>query len=127
MLNRVILIGRVATEPELRYTQTGVPVTTFRLAVDRPTLTAEQAAKSAIPQSDKQADYIDIVCWRQTAEFAQRNLTKGRLTALEGRLQVREYTSPVGPRKAVEVIAETLRPLDTRPAAETAHNESETE
>ena len=78
MLNRVILIGRLATEPELKYTPSGVAVTSFRLAVNR-------RFKNA--QGEREADFIDIVAWRQTAEFAANYLGKGRLVAVEIRIR----------------------------------------
>lgn len=108
MLNRVILIGRAATDPEPKFTPSGIAVTTFRIAVDRP-LSAEARAQG----QEKQADFIDIVTWRQTAEFAANYLTKGRLLAVEGRLQIREYVTQDGQRrKSAEVVADNLRLLD---------------
>jgi single-strand DNA-binding protein len=108
MLNRVILIGRAATDPEPKFTPSGIAVTTFRIAVDRP-LSAEARAQG----QEKQADFIDIVTWRQTAEFVANYLTKGRLIAVEGRLQIREYVTQDGQRrKSAEVVADNLRLLD---------------
>jgi single-strand DNA-binding protein len=108
MLNRVILIGRLAGDPELKYTPSGVPVATFRIAVDRP-LSAE-ARQSG---QEKQADFIDIVAWRQSAEFASNYLNKGRLVAVEGRLQIREYVTQDGQRRrAAEVVVDNLKGLD---------------
>ena len=103
MLNRVVLIGRLANDPELRYTPSGIPVCTFTLAVNR------------IPnaQGEREADFIPIVAWRQSAEFAASYLTKGRLVAVDGRLQVRSWVAQDGTRrKMAEVVADQLRSLD---------------
>lgn len=104
MLNRVILIGHLATDPELKYTPSGHAVTTFRIAVNRPFANA---------QGEREADFVDIVAWRQTAEFAANYLGKGRLVALEGRLQIRSYQAQDGTKRRVsEVVCENLRALD---------------
>ncbi|WP_395094398.1 single-stranded DNA-binding protein [Armatimonas sp.] len=108
MLNRVILIGRLVADPELKYTPSGIAVAQFRIAVDRP---LSQEAKQQ--GQEKQADFIDIVAWRQSAEFASQYLTKGRLVAVEGRLQIREYVTQDGQRrKAAEIVADNLKGLD---------------
>ena len=108
MLNRVILIGRLATEPELRLTPSGIAVTQFRLAVNRPI--SNEAKQSG---QEPQADFISIVAWRQSAEFAANYLNKGRLVAVEGRLQVREYVTQDGQkRRDVEVVSDNLRSLE---------------
>lgn len=107
-LNRVILIGRLANDVEFRFTPSGIAVATFRLAVNRP-LSAE-ARQSG---QEKQADFIPIVAWRQSAEYAKNYLGKGRLIAVEGRLQVREYQTQDGQRRReTEVICDSLRALD---------------
>jgi single-strand DNA-binding protein len=108
MLNRIILIGRLTADPVAKYTPSGIAVTTFRLAVDRP-ISAEARAQG----QEKQADFIDIVAWRQNAEFAANYLQKGRLVAVEGKLQIREYVTQEGQqRKAAEVVADNLKGLD---------------
>lgn len=105
MLNRVILIGRLTKDPELRYTPTGVAVTQFTLAVDQ-TFTREG--------EERQADFIPIVTWRQLAETCANYLRKGRLTAVEGRIQVRNYENSEGKRVYVtEVIADNVRFLES--------------
>lgn len=102
MLNRVILIGRLTKDPEMRYTPAGVAVTQFTLAVDRP-FSGEQ----------KETDFIPIVTWRQLAETCANYLRKGRLTAIEGRIQVRNYENSEGKRVYVtEVIADNMRFLE---------------
>jgi len=105
LLNRVILIGRLTRDPELRYTPSGVAVTTFTLAVDRPFTNQ---------QREREADFINIVTWRQLAETCANYLRKGRLTAVEGRIQVRNYDNNEGRRVYVtEVIADNVRFLES--------------
>jgi single-strand DNA-binding protein len=122
MLNRVILIGRLTADPELRYTPSGVPVANFRIAVDRPFTSAS---------GERETDFINIVAWRQRAEFAANYLGKGRLVAIDGRLQIRQWTSQEGQRRqTAEVVADEVRGLDRRreegaPAAATEATEEE--
>ncbi|CAM3075813.1 single-stranded DNA-binding protein [Paenibacillus sediminis] len=105
MLNRVILIGRLTRDPELRYTPSGVAVTQFTLAVDRP-FTGQGG--------EREADFIPVVTWRQLAETCANYLRKGRLTAVEGRIQVRNYENNEGKRVYVtEVIADNVRFLES--------------
>ncbi|MFX3643497.1 MAG: single-stranded DNA-binding protein [Candidatus Pristimantibacillus sp.] len=105
MLNRVILIGRLTRDPELRYTPAGVAVTQFTLAVDRP-FTSQGG--------EKEADFIPVVTWRQLAETCANYLRKGRLAAIEGRIQVRNYENNEGKRVYVtEVIADNVRFLES--------------
>ncbi|RKO65532.1 single-stranded DNA-binding protein [Desulfofundulus salinus] len=104
MLNKIILIGRLVREPELRYTPSGVAVARFTIAVDRP---------FANRQGEREADFIDIVVWQKQAEVCTQYLGKGRLVAVEGRLQIRSYDDSQGVRrKAAEVVAEQVRFLD---------------
>lgn len=103
-LNRVILIGRSTREPELRFTSGGAAVATFTLAVDRPYLNA---------QGERETDFIRVVAWRKLAETCANYMGKGRLVAVEGRLQVRTYQTPDGQnRTTAEVVADTVRFLD---------------
>lgn len=105
MLNRVILIGRLTRDPELRYTPSGVAVTQFTLACDRPFTNAN---------GEREADFIPIVTWRQLAETCANYLRKGRLTAVEGRMQVRNYENNEGRRVYVtEVVADNVRFLES--------------
>ena len=107
-LNRVILIGRLANDPELKYTPSGIAVTSFRLAVNRP-----MSAEARTSGQEKQADFFSIVAWRQSAEYAANYLGKGRLVAVEGRLQVREYVTQDGQkRRDTEVVVDNLKSLD---------------
>ena len=104
MLNKVILIGRLVADPQLRYTQTGIAVTNFTLAVDRPFVSQG---------GEREADFIDIVTWRKQAEICANHLNKGRLVAVEGRLQIRSYDDQNGiRRKAAEIVADNVRFLD---------------
>ena len=104
MLNRVILIGRLTADPELRYTPQGVAVTTFRVAVDR---------SYANQQGERETDFFPVVTWRKLAEVCAHNLSKGRLVAVEGRVQNRSYTARDGSRRWVtEVVADNVRFLD---------------
>lgn len=106
MLNRVILIGRLTRDPELRYTPAGVAVTQFTLAVDRPFSNSQT--------KEREADFINIVTWRQLAETCANYLRKGRLTAVEGRMQVRNYDNNEGRKVYVtEVIADNVRFLES--------------
>ncbi len=105
MLNRIILIGRLVKEPELRYTPNGIPVATFRLAVDR-TFTNSQTGQ-------RETDFIDIVTWRKLAENCAQHLGKGRLVGVEGRLQIRSYETQDGQkRQKAEVVADNVQFLD---------------
>lgn len=104
MLNRVILIGRLTRDPEMRYTPAGVAVTQFTLAVDRPFQSG----------GEREADFIPVVTWRQLAELCANYLRKGRLAAVEGRIQVRNYENNEGKRVYVtEVIADNVRFLES--------------
>lgn len=104
MLNKVILIGRLVADPQLRYTQQGTAVTSFTLAVNR----------SFVSQGgEREADFIDIVTWRKLAEVCANHLNKGRLVAVEGRLQIRSYDDQNGTRrKAAEIVADQVQFLD---------------
>ena len=107
MLNSINLVGRVVRDPEQRFTPSGIPTTSFPLAVDRP-------FKNAAGQ--KETDFFDIVTWRKTATLAAQYVTKGRLVAVTGRLQSRSYETPEGQkRKVYEIIAEQVSFLDKRP------------
>ncbi|HEY3363888.1 MAG TPA: single-stranded DNA-binding protein [Symbiobacteriaceae bacterium] len=104
MLNTVVLIGRLTKDPELRYTTSGKAVATLRLAVDRGTKD---------PQGNNEVDWIDCVVWEKTAETAANYLQKGRLVAVQGRLQIRQYETREGQkREKAEVVASTVRFLD---------------
>lgn len=104
MLNRVILIGRLTQDPELRYTNSGTAVASFRLAVDR--MRTNQAG-------ERETDFINIVVWQKQAELCAQYLHKGRLAAVDGRLQIRNYENREAQKVYVaEVVAESVRFLD---------------
>ncbi|MBQ2359106.1 MAG: single-stranded DNA-binding protein [Ruminococcus sp.] len=100
MLNRVILMGRLVSDPELKTTASGISVTSFRIAVDR----------NYVKQGEeRKADFIDIVCWRQQAEFVCRYFGKGAMIAVDGQLQSRTYQAKDGTNRYVtEVVAENV-------------------
>jgi single-strand DNA-binding protein len=104
MLNKIILIGRLTRDPEPRYTTSGVAVTRFSLAVDRPYSNS---------QGERETDFIDIVTWRKLAENCANHLGKGYLVAVEGRLQIGSYEDNQGvKRKSADVVADNVRFLD---------------
>lgn len=106
-MNKVILIGNLAADPESRTTQSGVQQCTLRLAVQR---------RFANQQGQREADFFNVVCWRQTAEFAARYLSKGRKIAVEGSIQNRSYTAQDGSKRYVtEINAEHIESLDRAP------------
>ena len=107
MLNHIVIMGRLARDPELRRTQAGVPVASFRLAVDR-----DFRDKTT---GERATDWIDVVAWRQTGEFVSRYFTKGRMAVVEGRLQIREWTDKEGNRRtSAEVVADNVYFADSR-------------
>ena len=101
MLNRIILMGRLTRDPELRHTQAGTPVASFSLAVDRDFRSRDGGERTT--------DFIDIVAWRNTAEFVSKYFTKGRMAVVEGRLQIRDWTDrDGGKRRSAEVVADNI-------------------
>lgn len=101
MLNHIVIMGRLARDPELRHTQAGIPVATFRLAVDR-----DFKDKAT---GERATDWIDVVAWRGTGEFVSRYFSKGRMAVVEGRLQMREWTDKEGnKRTTAEVVADNV-------------------
>jgi single-strand DNA-binding protein len=98
MLNRIIIMGRLTRDPELRSTTTGTSVTSFTLAVDRDVADSE---------GNRKADFIDCVAWNKGAEFVEKHFKKGSMAIVSGRLQIREWTDKDGnKRRTAEVIAE---------------------
>lgn len=115
ILNRVILIGRLTRDPELKYLPNGTAVASMTLAVDRPT------AKD----KEKEADFIPVVMWRQLAETCANYLRKGRLAAVEGRMQVRNYEKDGKRVYVTEVIADNVRFLESPNASGSSQNQPE--
>ena len=106
--NKVILIGNLVADPELKQTQSGISVTSFRIAVGR---------RFAKPTDTQQADFIDIVCWRQTAEFVTRYFTKGKSILVCGSLQSRSWTDQNGNKRyATEVVADEVSFVEKKTA-----------
>ena len=100
MLNRIVLMGRLTRDPELRKTQSDTPVCSFSLAVDR------DYKKDG---EKKETDFIDIVAWRATAEFVSKFFTKGRMAIVDGRLQIRNWTDKEGnKRRSAEVVVDNM-------------------
>lgn len=106
-MNKVILIGNLTADPESRTTSSGVPQCTLRVAVQR---------RFANPSGVRESDFFNVICWRQTAEFCQKYLLKGRKVAVEGSLQTRSYDAQDGSKRYVtEVIAENVEFCDRAP------------
>jgi single-strand DNA-binding protein len=111
MVNSVVLVGRIATDPEMRYTQSGTAVTNFRIAVNRPPRRGDDQGAA----QQQEADFLDVVTWRGQAEFVGTYLRKGALVSVEGRLQVREWEGQDGQRRRnVEVVAFRVQALESR-------------
>lgn len=109
MLNRITLMGRLTHDPELRHSPSGLPVCTFSLACDRDRKTG----------GEKTTDFVDIVAWRNTAEFVSKYFTKGRMAVVDGRLQIRNWTDRDGnKRRTAEVLANTVNFGDNKPKAQ---------
>ena len=105
-MNKVILIGNLANDPEARTTQSGISQSTFRIAVQR---------RFANAQGVREADFLTVVAWRQTADFCNRYLTKGSKVAVEGSIQTRSYDAQDGSKRYVtEIIADSVEALGSR-------------
>ena len=107
MLNKIIIMGRLTRDPELRRTQSGTAVTSFSIACDRDYKGAD---------GEKATDFLDIVAWRQTAEFVSKYFTKGRMAVVDGRLQLRDWTDRDGnKRRSAEIVANSVNFGDSKP------------
>ena len=101
MLNKIFIMGRLTRDPELRRTQSGTPVASFTLSVDRDIKNKQTG--------ERETDFIDCVAWRQTGEFVSKYFTKGRMAVVEGRLQMRDWTDKDGnKRRSAEVVADNV-------------------
>lgn len=117
MMNRVVLVGRLANDPDLKYTPSGVAVATFRLAVNRPFTNQ---------QGEREADFINCVVWRKPAENVANYLGKGSLAGIDGRVQTRNYEGQDGKRVYVtEIVAESVQFLEPRNSSQGASNQNE--
>lgn len=100
MLNRIIVMGRLTRDPELRRTNSGIAVASFTVAVDRDFKTQS---------GEKETDFIDVVAWRNTAEFVSKYFSKGRMAVVEGRLQLRDWTDKEGnKRRTAEIVSDSV-------------------
>ena len=100
MLNKTIIMGRLTRDPELRHTNTGTPVASFTLAVDR---------DFKGQNGERETDFIDCVAWRSIGEFVSKNFSKGRMAVVVGRLQIREWTDENGgKRRNAEIVADNV-------------------
>ena len=116
MLNKVVIMGRFTKDPELRRTGSGTAVTSFSLACDR-----DFKSQSG----DKETDFIDVVAWKNTAEFVSKYFSKGRMAVVEGRLQIRDWTDKAGnKRTTAEVVAENVYFADSK-RSESNENQKE--
>lgn len=106
MINRIIIIGRLTKDPELRHTQNGMATASFTLAVDRPFTNRD---------GDRDTDFIRVVTWRRLAENCANYLERGRLAGVDGRLQIRSFDNKEGQRVTIaEVVADNVRFLESR-------------
>ncbi len=116
MFNLVVLTGRLTADPELKTTQSGVSVTSFSIAVQRRCKSGEEA----------QTDFINIVAWRQTAEFVTKHFRKGNMIGIEGSIQTRKYTDKNGNNRVVfEVIANNVQFAESKTATSQENTNSE--
>jgi len=108
MLNHITIMGRLTRDPELRHTQSGTPVASFTLAVDRDFKNKDTGERAT--------DFIDCVAWRSTGEFVSKYLTKGRMAVAEGRLQLRDWTDKDGnKRRSAEILVSSVYFADSKP------------
>lgn len=100
-MNQIVIMGRLTHDPELRHTPNGIAVASFSLAVDRGFVSKESG--------ERQTDFIDVVAWRNQAEFVSKYFTKGQMAAVTGRLQIRDWNDKDGnKRKSAEVVADNI-------------------
>ena len=120
MLNRIIVMGRMTRDPELRRTNSGTAVASFTVAVD-----LDFKSQSG----EKETDFIDVVAWRNTAEFASKYFSKGRMAVVEGRLQIRDWTDKDGnKRRSAEIVADSVYFGDSkRDGGDTVQSEPQSE
>jgi len=112
-MNHIVIMGRLTRDPERRETATGIPVTSFSLAVDR--------GYTPKDGSEKQTDFIDVVAWRSTAEFVSKYFVKGQMAAVTGSLQIRDWTDKDNnKRRSAEVIADRVYFTESKKSREAA-------
>lgn len=119
MINNVVLVGRLTRDPDLRYTQNGIAVASFNLAVQR---------NFTNQNGDREADFINCIIWRKPAETLANHTAKGTLIGVTGRLQTRSYENNEGQRVYVtEVVAETFQFLESKSDSSTSSGETQEE
>ena len=112
-MNHIVIMGRLTRDPELRHTAGGVPVASFSLAVDR--------GYTPKDGGEKQTDFIDVVAWRNTAEFVSKYFVKGQMAAVAGRLQIRDWTDKDNnKRRNAEVVADNIYFTESKKSREAA-------
>jgi len=117
-MNQIVIMGRLTRDPELRHTPNGVAVASFTLAVDR--------GFTPKDGGERQTDFIDVVAWRNTAEFVSKYFTKGQMAAVTGRLQIRDWTDKDGnKRRSAEVVADNIYFTESKRSRETSYSHSE--
>jgi len=118
-MNQIVIMGRLTRDPELRHTPNGVAVASFSIAVDR-----GFAPKDG---GERQTDFIDVVAWRNTAEFVSKYFTKGQMAAVTGRLQIRDWTDKDGnKRSSAEVVADNIYFTESKRSREASFGQSDT-
>ena len=114
MLNKIVVMGRLTRDPELRRTGTGTAVTSFTIACDRDFKDKQTG--------EKETDFLDVTVWRQTAEFVSKYFTKGRVAIVEGRLQIRDWTDKDGnKRRSAEIAADNVYFGDSKSTGDTCN------
>ena len=117
-MNQIVIMGRLTRDPELRHTPNGVAVASFSLAVDR-----GFAPKDG---GERQTDFIDVVAWRNTAEFVTKYFVKGQMAAVTGRLQIRDWTDKDGnKRRSAEVVADNIYFTESKKSREASFGPAE--
>ena len=116
MLNLIIMMGRLTRDPELRYTQSQVPVFTFRIACDRDFTKSKYS-------NEHDVDFVDVVAWRGTADFVSKYFIKGRMAVVRGRLQIRPWTDQDGNKRySTEIVADSVYFGDSKTKADTGES-----
>lgn len=114
MMNHLTMMGRLCADPELRTTQTGIPVCSFRIAVER---------GYASQNGSRETDFFNVTAWRGTAEFVKKYFAKGRMIALDGRLQTQSWTDQEGSKRvSTEIVAESVYFADSKQTSQENQN-----
>ena len=115
-MNRALLVGRITKDPEVKTTQSNIPVVSFTLAVNR---------QFTDPSGDRQADFIQCVVWRKQAENLARFVKKGALLGVEGRIQTRQYETENGTRYVTEVVCDSVQFLESKGESDSTYQKQE--